>query len=159
MKWMFLVTADPEYRTHARVLQVLDQQRVPIHSFAVSNNEWATIHMLVDLHPEKVYRVQEMLRRIPAVHRVESFAPPDGVCRTIALFEVGCDTMTQPRVLQAAAALDLTVVSVDSGSVVIEAVGSLQEITSIERWLCQHGAVTTVARATLGVARGEDPDR
>jgi acetolactate synthase small subunit len=156
MQWMFLVSADLEFRTHARVLQVLDQQRVPIHSFAVSNDEWATIHALLELDPEKVYRVRELLRRIPAVHRVECFAPSEGICRTVALFEVSCDSLTQLPVLQAAAALDLAVVSVDSCAVVVEAIGSFSEIAGFERVYSQHGALTTVARTTLGIARTGD---
>ncbi len=156
MHWMFLVTADPEFRTHARVLQVLDQQRVLIHSFAVSNDQWATIHTLVELEAEKVYRIRELLRRIPAVHRVECFAPPDGVCRTVALFEVTCDSLTQLPVLQAAAALGLRVVSVDSCSVVIEAVSSFQETASFELVFRRHGVLTTIAKTTLGIARSGD---
>jgi hypothetical protein len=157
MKWMFLVTADLHSRTHARILQVLDNQRIQIHSFVVSaGEEWGTVHAMVEIEAEKVDRVRDLLLRIDAVSRAECFAAFDGVCRTVALFEICCDMTTQLPVLQAAAALGLHVVSVNLCSVVIEAIGSSQEILSYEGVFAQHGILTTVARATLGVIREED---
>jgi acetolactate synthase small subunit len=158
MKWMFLVTADLECRMHARILQVLDNQRIQIHSFVVSaGEEWGTVHALVEIDQEKVDRVRALLLRLESVYRVESYAACAGACRTVALFEIGCDVLTQLPVLQAAAALGLAVVGVNSGSVVIEAIGTSEEITSYETALARHGMLTAVAKATLGVIR--DPDR
>lgn len=154
MKWMFLVTADLEPRTHARILQVLDNQRIPIHSFVVSTGtDWVTVHTLLETDPGQVARVRALLLRVEAVHRVECFAASDGICRTVALFEVTCDNSTQLPVLQSAAALGLLVVSVNHYSVVIEAVGSTQEIANFEGVFAQHGLITTVAKATLGIIR------
>lgn len=156
MKWMYLVTADLESRTHARILQVFDNQRIPIHSFVLSaGDEWGTVHALVEIEQEKTNRVRGLLLRLESVYRVECFAAFDGLCRTVALFEVCCDGLTQLPVLQAAAALGLLAVSVNSCSVVIEAVGSSQEIASFEGVFAQHGVLTTVAKATLGVVRSE----
>lgn len=153
MKWMFLITADLEPRTHARILQVLDNQRIPIHSFVVSTGtDWVTVHTLLETDPGHVTRVRALLLRVEAVHRVECFAATDGICRTVALFEVTCDSSTQLPVLQSAAALGLLVVSVNHYSVIIEAVGSTQEIANFEGVFAQHGVITTVAKATLGIA-------
>src|ERR1700722_14548609 len=103
MKWMFLVTADFEPRTHARILQVLDNQRISIHSFVVSTDtEWVTVHTLSELDRDKVDRVRALLLSVESVHRVECFAASDGICRTVALFDVSCDSSTQLPVLQAA---------------------------------------------------------
>jgi acetolactate synthase small subunit len=154
MRWMFLVTADHEPRTHARILQVLDNQRISIHSFVVStDSEWVTVHTLLELDAERVNRVRSLLLRVESVHRVECFATSDAICRTVALFEVSCDMTTQLPVLQAAAALGLLVVSVNHYSVVVEAVGSTQEISNYEGVFAQHGVITTVAKATLGIVR------
>lgn len=157
MKWMFLVMADLHSRTHARILQVLDNQRIPIQSFVVSAGaEWGTVHALVEVDPEKAGRVRALLLRLESVYRVECFAAFDGVCRTVALFEVTCDCLTQLPVLQAASALGLPVVSINSYSVIIEAVGSSEQIANFEGVFAQHGVLTTVAKATLGVARNLD---
>jgi acetolactate synthase small subunit len=157
MKWMFLVTADLQSRTHARILQVLDNQRIQIHSFVVSaGEEWSSVHALLEIEPEKASRVRALLLRLESVYRVECFVAFDGICRTVALFEVCCDMMTRLPVLQAAAALGLSVVSVNSGSVVIEAVGSSQEIAEFESVFAQHGVLTAVAKATLGIERSRD---
>jgi len=159
MKWMFLVTADLQSRTHARILQIFDNQRIQIHSFVVSTGaEWVTVHALVEIDPDKVNRstVCALLLRLESVYRVECFAAFDGLCRTVALFEVCCDMATRLPVLQAASALDLPVVSINSCSAVIEAVGSLEEITGFEHVFAQHGVLTTVAKATLGVVRNRD---
>lgn len=154
MKWMFLVTADLEARTHARILQVLDNQRIPIHSFVVSTGrDWVTVHTLLETDPGQVTRVRALLLRVEAVHRVECFAAADGICRTVALFEVTCDSSTQLPVLQAAAALGLLVVSVNHYSVIIEAVGTSQDIANFEGVFTRHGVITTIAKATLGVIR------
>jgi acetolactate synthase small subunit len=156
MKWMFLVTADLQSRAHARILQVLDNQRIQIHSFALSpGEEWGTVHVLVEIDPEKASHVRALLLRLESVYRVECFAAFDGVCRTVALFEICCDMMTQLPILQAASALGLPVVSVNSSSVVIQAVGSSEEIANFEGVFAQHGVLTTVAKATLGVATGQ----
>jgi acetolactate synthase small subunit len=155
---MFLITANLQSRTHARVLQTLDHNMIPIHSFLVSTDaEWVTIHALVELEPEKVNRVQELLSKIPSVYRVERLAPAESACRTVALFHISCDMLTRLPVLQTAAALGLKVVCVDSYSVVIEATGSFSEITNLEAIFCQHGVLKTVARATLGVAQSLRP--
>lgn len=157
MKWMFLVTADLQSRTHARILQVLDNQRIPIQSFVLSaGEEWGTVHALVEIDPEKASRLRALLLRLESVYRVESFAASDGICRTVALFEVCCDMMTRLPVLQAAAALGLPIVSVNSGSVVIEAVGSSREVAGFESIFAQHGVLNTVAKATLGIERRRD---
>ena len=157
MKWMFLVTADLQSRTHARILQVLDNQRIRIHSFVVSTGEeWGTVLALVEIDPEKASRVCALLLRLQSVYRVESFAAFDGVCRTVALFEVCCDMLTQLPVLQAASALGLPILSVNSGSVIIEAVGSSEEIANFEGVFAQHGVLTTVAKATLGLVRNRE---
>lgn len=159
MRWMFLVTADLEPRTHARILQIFDNQRVPIRSFVVSTElEWVTIHALVEIGEEQVGRIRALLLRLESVHRVEYFVAADGLCRTVAIFEVGCDMTTQLPVLQAAAALGLFVVGVSRDSVVIEAIGAAQEITGYEGVFAQHGVLTTVARATLGIARERKTD-
>lgn len=157
MKWMFLITADLQSRTHARILQLLDNQRIRIHSFVVSAGEqWGTVHALVEIDAEKADRVRALLLRLESVYRVECFAAFQGVCRTVALFEVCCDITTQLSVLQAAAALGLTVVSVHGSSVVIQAVGSTGDIASFEGVFAQHGMLTTVAKATVGVVRSRD---
>ena len=157
MKWMFLVTADLEPRTHARILQVLDNQRIPIHSFVVSTGtHWVTVHAVLETDPDHVSRVRASLLRVESVRRVECFAASDGICRTVALFEVTCDMTTQLPVLQSAAALGLPVVSVNHYSVVIEAVGSTQEIANFEGVFAQHGVITMVAKATLGFVRDQD---
>jgi acetolactate synthase small subunit len=157
MKWMFLVTADLSPRTHARILQVLDNQRIPIHSFVVStDSEWVTVHALIELDRDKVNRVRALLLRVESVHRIECFADSEGICRTVALFDVSCDSSTQLPVLQAAAALGLLVVRVNHYSVVIEAVGSAQEVANYEGVFAQYGVITTVAKATLGIIRGEN---
>jgi acetolactate synthase small subunit len=157
MKWMFLVTADLQSRTHARILQVLDNQRIPIHSFVVSaGDQWGTVHALIEIDPEKVNRVRGLLLKLESVYRVECFAASDGICRTVALYEVCCDMTTQLPVLQAAAALGLLVVSANPCSLVIEAIGSFREIASFESVFSQHGVITTVAKATLGVPRSLD---
>jgi acetolactate synthase small subunit len=154
MQWMFLITADLQSRVPARVLQALDHQMIPFHSFVVSTDpEWITIHALVELEPEKTNRIQKMLLKIPCVCRVEGFAPPEGICRTVALLHISCDMLTRLPVLQTAAALGLTVASVDSYSVVIEAAGSSQEIANLETIFCQHGVLVTIACATMGIAR------
>lgn len=161
MKWMFLVTADLEARTHARILQVLDNQRIQIHSFVVSaGDDWGAVHVLIEIDPEKARRVRALLLRLESVYRVDCFGIFDGICRTVAVFEVCCDMTTQLPVLQAAAALRLTVVSVSPSSVVIEAVGTAQEIASYESVFAQYGVLTTVAKATLGIAlsRNEQDD-
>jgi acetolactate synthase small subunit len=157
MKWMFLVTADLEARTHARILQVLDNQRIHIHSFVVSaGEEWGTVHVLAEVDPEKAGRLRALLLKLESIYRVECFAAFDGLCRTVALFEVCCDMATQLPVLQAASALGLPILSVNSGSVIIEAVGSSGEIAKFEGVFAQHGVLTTVAKATLGVVRNRD---
>ena len=157
MKWMFLVMADLEPRTHARILQVLDNQRIPIHSFVVSTGtDWVTVHTLLELESDKTNRVRALLLRVEAVHRVECFAAKDGICRTVALFEVTCDMTTQLPVLQSAAALGLLVVSVNHYSVIIEAVGSCLEIANFEGVFAQQGVITTVAKATLGIVRDQN---
>lgn len=154
MKWMFLVTADLQSRTHARILQVLDNQRIHIHSFVVSTGEeWGSVHALVEIETERVERVRTLLLKIDSIYRVECFAAFDGVCRTAALFEICCDRTTQLPVLQAASALGLTVISADLCSVVIQAVGSSQEIASYEDVFAQLGMLCTAAKATLGVIR------
>lgn len=136
MKWMFLVTADLQSRTHARILQVLDNQRIHIHSFVVSSSEeWVSVHALVEIETERIERVRALLLRIDSIYRVECFAAFDGVCRTIALFEVCCDRATQLSTLQAAAALGLAVISADLSSVLIQAVGSSQEIAATRMFL------------------------
>lgn len=154
MKWMFLVTADLEPRTHARILQVLDNQRIPVHSFVVSTcGDWVTVHTLLETDPDHASRVRALLLRVESVHRVACFAASDGICRTVALLEVICDVTTQLPVLQSAAALGLLVVNVNHYSVVIQAVGSTQEIANFEGVFAQHGVITTVAKATLGIIR------
>lgn len=157
MRWMFLVTADLQPRAHARILQVLDNQRVHIHSFVVTQGaEWCTAHVLLDLDAEKANRIRALLLRVESVYRVESFETSDGICRTVALFEICCDMMTQLPVLQAASAFALLVVSVNSCSMVIEAVGSIQEIAGFESVFSQLGALKAVAKATLGVVQSRD---
>lgn len=158
MQWMFLVTTDLQSRTHARILQVLDNQRLQIHSFVASaGQEWGTVHALVEIVSENADRVRALLLRIESVHRVKCFAAFEGVCRTVALFEVCCDFSTQLPVLQAAGALGLPVVSIHPTSVVVEAVGSAQEIAGYARVFGQHGMLSTVAKATLGAFQEEDP--
>jgi len=105
---------------------------------------------------QKVNCIRALLIRLESVHRVECFAAFDGICRTVALFEVCCDMMTQLPILHAASALGLPVLSINSCSVVIEADGSFWEIATFESVFSQHGLVTTVAKATLGVSRNQD---
>ena len=157
MKWMFLVTADLQSRTHSRILQVLDNQRIEIHSFVVSaDEESGTVHALVEIDPEKASRVRALLLRLESVYRGECFVTFDDICWTVALVEVCCDMLTQLPVLQAAAALGLAVVSVNSFSVVIEATGTSQEIASFEGVFAQYDVLTTVAKATLGIDQSRD---
>jgi acetolactate synthase small subunit len=157
MKWMFLVTADLHSRTRARILQVFDNQRIPIHSLVFSTgNEWGTVHAFVVIDPEKACRMRALLLRLESVYRVECFAASDGACRTVALFEICCDRLTQLPLLQAASAFGLPVLNVNSRSVVIEAVGSLEDIANFEAIFAQHGVLTTVAKATLGVVRSRN---
>lgn len=154
MQWMLLITADLQPRTAARVLQVLDHHMVPIHSFVLSKDEESiTIHALIELESEKLNRIQHLVCRIPSVYRVEGFVPHEGVCRTVALLHVCCDMLTRLPVLQTATALGLTVVSIDSFSVVIEACGSSEEIANLEIVFCQQGLLSSVAKATLGLGR------
>jgi acetolactate synthase small subunit len=152
MQWMLLVTARAGARAHARVLQVLDNQRVVPLSFAVADGpEPSTIHIFVDIDESRVGRMQELLRRIPAVLRVEGFAPAAGICRTVALLEITCDMLTRLPVLQTAAALGLRVVGLDSGSAVVEIAGSCDEVARLAEIFSQHGVLTTVAKTTLGI--------
>jgi acetolactate synthase small subunit len=157
MKWMFLVTADLESRTHARILQVLDNQRIQIHSFVVSADEkWGTVHALVEIEPEKANRVRSLLLKLETVYRIDDFAAFDRECRTVALFEVFCGIATQPSILHTANALGFLVVRTKRCSVVIEVVGSGPEIANCESVLAQLGALKTIAKATFGVVTDED---
>lgn len=152
MKWMLLVTADLKSRTHARILQVLDNQRIPIHSFVVSSGqEWGTLHIFVTIDPTEVDRVRGLLLNLESVYRVECFSAFDGVCRTVALWEVCCNSLTRLPVLEAASAMGLPVLNVDSSSVIIEAVGTSEQIANFEGVFARHGVLTTVAKATLGI--------
>lgn len=72
MHWMFLISADCESRAPARVLQILDNQRVSIISLLISTaGAGMTIRAVVDGEREKVSRVQQLLRKLPSIETVE----------------------------------------------------------------------------------------
>jgi hypothetical protein len=132
------------------ILQVLDKHRIQNHSFVLSaGEEWGTFHVLLEIDPEKVSHVRAVLLRLESVYGVECLAAFDGLCRTVALFEANCVTITQLP------ALHLTIISVDGNTVVVEVVETFQEMAGIERALSQLGALTTIAKATLGIAPSE----
>jgi hypothetical protein len=71
MTWKFHLHATEQRRLFSRILQVLDSQRVSVHSFAGEANS-AGVHVVFVFSSEqdKAYRIQALLCRLQDVHSV-----------------------------------------------------------------------------------------
>ena len=81
MRWRFEVFATRQDRLLSRILQVLEVQRVSIHSFDADLNEAeARMTFLVSSHQDKAYRIRSLLYRVEGVDQV-SVSSADGGSR------------------------------------------------------------------------------
>ena len=73
MTWRFEIVAGVQDRLLSRILQVLEVQRVRIHSFSGDLNETgARVTFVVSSNEDKAYRIEALLHRLEGVDRVSS---------------------------------------------------------------------------------------
>ena len=71
MTWRFDVVATARERLLSRILQVLEVQRVSIHSFtAEMNRTEAKVTFAVSSEEDKAYRIEALLYRLEDIDRV-----------------------------------------------------------------------------------------
>ena len=69
--WTFYVVASKQRRLFARILQVLDNQQVAIHTFCgVVNGKNSIVTASVESQDDKQHRIEALLYRIEGVQRV-----------------------------------------------------------------------------------------
>jgi acetolactate synthase regulatory subunit len=71
MTWRFDVVATAQERLLSRILQVLEVQRVSIHSFAGHMNEArARVTFVISSQEDKAYRIEALLYRLEGIDLV-----------------------------------------------------------------------------------------
>jgi hypothetical protein len=71
MTWRFDVVATAQERLLSRILQILEVQRVSIHSFVgVMDGMAARVTFVVSSKEDNVYRIEALLHRLEGVDRV-----------------------------------------------------------------------------------------
>jgi hypothetical protein len=79
MTWKFYVVATVQERLLSRILQVLEVQRVSIHSFTGEMDEAGTrVTFLVSSEQDKAYRIEALLERLEGVNEVSISVIFDG---------------------------------------------------------------------------------
>ncbi len=154
MRCMFVVTTSLERRAHARVLQVLDNQKIDVHSFVASTDlDCRAIHALLEIDSATAVRVHNLLLRVESVLTVGYLQPSQRGCRTMALSEIRCDHNSQLKAVENTAALEFEVVEAGPRSMVVEIAGSFTGTEQYEKILSRFGEVILLAKATFGVVR------
>jgi acetolactate synthase regulatory subunit len=79
MTWRFDVVATAQERLLSRILQVLEVQRVSIHSFSGQMNEaGARVSFLISSEENKAYRIEALLYRLERIDHVAISRESDG---------------------------------------------------------------------------------
>ncbi len=152
MEWTFLLTTDNQPRVQSRILRILDHHQVTIQSIASFQvGDGLRVSFAVHAEPEKARRIEMLVRKLQDIRTVEAFPADTGLTRTIALFKIMCDQLTRLTVLQVVAALEVRVLTVQSMWIVVEAIGTGNEIETLERILCPYGLVQSISAASVGV--------
>lgn len=152
MEWTFLLTMDNQPRVQSRILRILDHHQVAIQSFASFQvGDELRVSFVIHAEPEKARRIEMHVRKLQDIRTVEAFTADTGLTRTIALFKIMCDQQTRLTVLQVVAALEVRVLTVQPMWMVVEAIGTGNEIETLERILCPYGLVQSISAASVGV--------
>jgi (p)ppGpp synthase/HD superfamily hydrolase len=72
MTWKFHVHASEQRRLFSRILQILESQRVIIHSFSgeMDDHGVCLTSFVVSSEDDKAYRIEALLHRLEDVHSV-----------------------------------------------------------------------------------------
>jgi acetolactate synthase small subunit len=154
MEWMFLITACNRTRVESRILQVLDHHMISAQSFASmqAGNE-IRVSFMADIDRANAIRTSDLLRKLPDVQFVDSFASHDGLCRTLALFKVLCDQESRLPLLQIISSLGAQVVSIRPEWVAFQIIGTMQDIEGLRESLLPYGLVEAISVASAVVRK------
>ncbi len=151
MHWMFLISTDCESRTPARVLQVLDNQRVRTISLLISTaGTGTTIHAVVDVESGKAAQIRDLLGRIPSIETVDCLAGEDSHWCRLTLLRIGYDSLSRPAILEAAAKLKLAIVQAGAYWAVVAADNFWSQIGDIEECFRSLGASVSIVQTAVG---------
>lgn len=154
MEWMFLITACNRPRLESRILQVLDHHMISVQSFAsVRAGNEVRVSFVADIDPPNAARTSDLLRKLPDVQFVDSFANQDGLCRTLALFKVLCDQESRLPLLQVISSLGAQVVSIRPEWVAFQMIGTLQDIGGLRESLLPYGLVEAISIASAVIPK------
>ncbi len=154
MEWMFLITACNRPRLESRILQVLDHHMIFAQSFAsVRAGNEVRVSFMAEIDPSNAARTSDLLRKLPDVQFVDSFAHQDGLCRTLALFKVLCDQESRLPLLQVISSLGAQVVSIRPEWVAFQIIGTLQDIEGLRESLLPYGLVEAISIASAVVRK------
>lgn len=152
MERMFLLTASNRERVESRILQVLDHHMVAVQSFSSMRiGDETHVTFMATLDEPSARRTCNLLCKLQDVQSIDSFACPDGFCRTLALFRVLCDQDSRLPLLQVISSMGAQVVAVRPDWVVFQVIGSLQDIEGLRASLLPYGLVEAISAASTAV--------
>lgn len=73
MTWTFHVLATTQQRLFSRILQILESQRVTIHSFGGEATATGTrVTFVISSDQDKAYRIEALLHRMEGIRTISS---------------------------------------------------------------------------------------
>lgn len=154
MEWIFLITAARRERVDSRILQSLENHRVPLTSYSSARvGDELRISFIVECGEAGAVRTADLLRRVHDIHSMEWFPREQGASQTLALFKVLCDQESRLPLLQVISSLGAQVMSVRPEFLTFQILAATHDIHGLRESLLPYCVVESISVATAMVRK------
>jgi acetolactate synthase small subunit len=154
MEWTFLITAHRRARVDSRILQSLENHRIPLESYASARvGDELRISFVAETDAAGAVRTADLLRRVHDIQSVDWFPREHGVSQTLALFKVLCDQESRLPLLQVLSSVGAQVMAVRPEFVTFQIIAAETDIHGLRESLLPYGVVESISAATAMVRK------